>query len=403
MTQFFLARQPIFTRDMKVFAYELLFRGSRENAHGGAVDDDASTAKVIANAAELGLEKITRGRPAFINLPQRFLEEPELIPLDPGWMVAEILETVTLNDASMQGIQTLRQRGFTIALDDFVDTTSFDAILPLVDIVKIDVLALPPAQWGTQIARLRAHDCRILAEKVETRDAFDALRELGVDYFQGFFFARPLIVEGRQLPPVRVSLLQTLARLNDRNSSVDDIHAVVSRDVALSIKALSYVNSAANGLSRRIESIREALVYLGRDTIRRWVSLYVLASGETQPEEKLTLALQRAKVCELIAERGRHGNPDVCFTTGLFSMLDALMDSPLPDLLRQMNLTEEMRDALLCHIGETGEILACAKSMESTQDMASLKYPHLKVEELYAIQSDALYWTDEALSDLGIG
>ncbi|MEQ8516896.1 MAG: HDOD domain-containing protein [Chromatocurvus sp.] len=132
----------------------------------------------------------------------------------------------------------------------------------------------------------------------------------------------------------------------DPQSSVDDIHALVSRDVALSIKALNYVNSAANGLSRQIESIREALVYLGRDTIRRVVSLYVLASGETHPEEKLTLALQRAKVCELIAERGGRGHPDACFTLGLFSMLDALMDAPLPELLREMNLTEEMRATL---------------------------------------------------------
>lgn len=325
---------------MQVYAYELLFRDSRENAHGGAVDDDASTARVIANAAELGLQKLTRGRPAFINLPQRFLEEPELIPLDPAWMVPEILETVTLNDASMKSIKTLRERGFRISLDDYVDKTAFDDVLPLVDIVKIDVLALPRVQWATQIARLREHDCEILAEKVETRGASEALRDLEMDNFQGFFFARPLIVEGRQLRPVKVSLLQTLARLNDPKSSVDDIHAIVSRDVALSVKALNYVNSAANGLTRQIESIREALVYLGRDTIRRWVSLYVLASGETYPEEKLTLALQRAKVCELIAERGGRGNPDACFTLELFSMLDALMDAPLPGLLHPVHLTE---------------------------------------------------------------
>ena len=212
MTEFFLARQPIFTRDMQVHAYELLFRDSQKNVHGGIIDDNASTARVIANALELGLEKLTQGRPAFINLPQRFLEEPELIPLDSSWMVPEILETVILNDACLRGVRALRKRGFRLALDDFVNTTSFDAVLPLVDIVKIDVLALPQNQWATQIERLRAHKCQILAEKVETSQAFDALRALGVDYFQGFLFGRPSMVENRQLPTAKAGLVQTLTQ-----------------------------------------------------------------------------------------------------------------------------------------------------------------------------------------------
>ena len=401
MIPFFLARQPIFNRQLEVYAYELLFRDSNENAHGGAVDDDASTARVIANAAELGLETLTRGRQAFINIPQRFLEEPELIPLDPTWMVPEILETVTLNEACLKGIRGLHERGFCLALDDFVDTTAFDEILPMVDIVKLDVLALPQSQWATQIARLRRHNCQILAEKVETLDAYEMLHSLGVDYFQGYFFARPKIVEGRQLPPARVILLQTLARLNDPQSSVEDIHQLVSRDVALSVKALNHVNSAARGLSRHIESIREAIVYLGRNMIRRWVSLYLLASADTGPAENLTLALQRAKVCELIAEQTGQGDAEVCFTAGLYSMLDALMDAPLSDLLRNMNLTEDMRAALLSRSGEIGKILHCAEQLESGAVPAQV-YLKLSMDELAALQTDALRWSDAALKDLGI-
>ncbi|TCO69334.1 EAL and HDOD domain-containing protein [Chromatocurvus halotolerans] len=401
MTPFFLARQPIFNRQLEVYAYELLFRDSLDNAHGGTVDDDASTARVIANATELGLETLTRGRQAFINLPQRFLEDPELIPLDPSWMVPEILETVILNDACIAGIRRLQERGFCLALDDFVDTTDFDAILPLVDIVKLDVLALPEAQWATQIDRLRKHDCQILAEKVETLEAYETLHALGVEYFQGYFFARPKIVEGRQLPPARVTLLQTLARLNDPQSSVEDVHQLVSRDVALSVKALKHVNSAAQGLNRHIETIREAIVYLGRNTIRRWVSLYLLASTDTGPEENLTLALQRAKLCELIADHTGRGNPEACFTAGLYSMLDALMNAPLPDLLRHMNLADDMRAALLSRSGDTGKIIDCAQRLESG-DIPEQGYLRLSLRELGSLQADALRWTDDALRDLGI-
>lgn len=401
MIPFFLARQPIFNRQLEVHAYELLFRDSHNNAHGGAVDDDASTARVIANAAELGLETLTRGRQAFINIPQRFLEEPELIPLDPTWMVPEILETVILNEASLKGIRSLHERGFCLALDDFVDTKAFDEILPMVDIVKLDVLALPQSEWATQIAKLRRHNCQILAEKVETLAAYEFLHTLGVDYFQGYFFARPKIVEGRQLPPARVILLQTLARLNDPQSSVEDIHELVSRDVALSVKALNHVNSAARGLSRHIASIREAIVYLGRNVIRRWVSLYLLASADTGPEENLTLALQRAKMCELIAEQTGQGDPEVCFTAGLYSMLDALMDAPLTDLLRNMNLAGDMREALLSRSGKIGKILNCAAQLECGAVPAQ-GYLTLSMEALSTLQTHALRWTDDALRELGI-
>lgn len=198
-----------------------------------------------------------------------------------------------------------------------------------------------------------------------------------------------------------MNLLQTLAGLNNPESTIDDIHALVSRDVALGVKALNYVNSAASGLTRRIESIREALVYLGRDTIRRWVSLYVIASGEPVPEERITFALQRAKVCDLLSARSGRGSPDACFTAGLFSSLDALLNTPLPELLEQMHLSEEMRAALLCHAGDTGTILACAQQLEAG-DTGGLSGLGLSDMEFGTMHIEALCWTDEALRDLGL-
>ncbi|MHA7817552.1 MAG: EAL and HDOD domain-containing protein [Pseudohaliea sp.] len=401
MTPFFLARQPIFDRKLQMHAYELLFRDSRVNSNRGALDDAATTAQVIRNAAEVGFDRLTRGHPAYINLPQRFLEEPELIPLDPEQAVLEVLETVDLNERCIDGIRRLRERGFTIALDDFTSGDAFDAILPLVDIVKLDVLALPADAWAGEIERLRAHGCRLLAEKVETREAFETLRGLGVDYFQGFFFARPRVYRGRQLPPGRVTLVQALAGLNDPDSTVDDIHELVSRDVALAVKALTYVNSAACGLSRRVDSIREAIVYLGRDRIRRWVSLFVLASAESEPDERMTLALQRAKLCELIAARGGRQDPDACFTVGLFSMLDTLLDTPLAEVLQQMNLSADMRAALLAHAGGTGAVLGCARRLESG-DSAEVDCLGIDSGDLGLLLAEAVCWTDEVLRELGL-
>jgi len=398
---FFLARQPIFDRNLHMHAYELLFRDSPLNANSGALDDDATTAQVISNAAEVGFERLTRGHPAFINLPQRFLEEPELIPLAPEHAVLEILETVEINDRAIAGIEALRARGFTLALDDFVTGHAFDRILDLVDIVKLDVLALPKAEWPAAVQRLRGHGCRLLAEKVESREAFDRLRELGVDYFQGYFFAQPRVIRGRQLQPAQVNLVHALARLNDPDSTVEEIHELVSRDVALGVKALTLVNSAANALNRRVESIREAIVYLGRDRIRRWVSLFVLASADSKIDERMTLALQRARLCELIAHHGGREDPDACFTVGLFSMLDTLLDTPLPEIIRHMSLSDEMAAALLSERGGSGAVLACARRLESG-DTAQLGCLGLAAEDLGELLTEAICWTDDSLRELGL-
>ncbi|MCB1842548.1 MAG: EAL domain-containing protein [Halioglobus sp.] len=403
MSHFFLARQPIFDRDLQLHAYELLFRSSGESASAGELDGDIATARVIASAAELGIEKLTRGHAAFINLPQRFLEEPDLMPLSPDTVVLEILETVVVNDAALTGIQRLHERGFRIALDDFIDSQAFDAILPLVDTVKLDVRELPQAQWAQQVERLRGHGCKLLAEKVETRNEFEALSELGVDYFQGYFFARPRIVRGRQIAPDKANLIRTLMLLNDPDCSVDDIHELVSRDIAMSVKALNYVNSAASGLTRRIESIREAIVYLGRDTIKQWVAVYLIASEDSKPRELLTLALVRAKLCELLAVRQGRSDADACFTIGLFSLLDLLLDAPLEDILRQMKLTEDMRAALLGNKGDKGALLACAKCLqvgdEQAGPVASLNLDPALIGDVHA---EAVMWADAALRDMGM-
>lgn len=402
MSEFFLARQPILDREQRLHAYELLFRSSRYNANLGEFDGDTATARVIATAAELGIERLTRGRSAFINLPQRFIEEPDLMPLSPDTVVLEILETVALNDAAMAGIRSLRERGFRIALDDFVDSVSFDAILSMVDTVKLDVRALDPDQWPVQIARLRDHGCKLLAEKVETRQEFEMLRDLGVDYFQGFFFARPSMFRGRQITPDRLNLVQTLMRLSDPECSLEEIQELVGRDVALSVKALNYVNSSANALNRKIDSVREAIFYLGRDEVKRWVSVFLLASEDSKPQELMTLALTRAKTCELLATRMGREDADVFFTTGLLSMLDSFLDARLDDILPGMNLTSDMQAALLEGAGDKGAALALARQLELGEDIEPEAALDLDFESLGEVYAEAVIWADENLREMGI-
>ena len=271
---YFLARQPILDRDLKLFAYELLFRNSTVNSAPEDIEAVSATAQVLTHAVEIGLERLSRGHLTFINLPREFLVDPTLLPIDPVRVMLEILEDVAPDEEVVAGVRELQDSGFKIALDDVVDAAAYADLLPYVDTVKIDIREMAAENWSEQIARLKGYGCKVLAEKVETEEEFMRLKALGVDYFQGYFFARPRIVSGRRLPTNKIALLRLLrllSKLNDPDTDVDELQTLISQDVGLSIRALAYVNSAANALNRKIESVREAVVWLGRETIRNWV------------------------------------------------------------------------------------------------------------------------------------
>ena len=210
---YFLARQPILDRDLKLFAYELLFRNSTVNSAPEDIEAVSATAQVLTHAVEIGLERLSRGHLTFINLPREFLVDPTLLPIDPVRVMLEILEDVAPDEEVVAGVRELQDSGFKIALDDVVDAAAYADLLPYVDTVKIDIREMAAENWSEQIARLKGYGCKVLAEKVETEEEFMRLKALGVDYFQGYFFARPRIVSGRRLPTNKIALLRLLSKL----------------------------------------------------------------------------------------------------------------------------------------------------------------------------------------------
>lgn len=400
-SHFFLARQPILDRDLKLFAYELLFRVSSENTAPGVIDGVSATAQVLTHAMEIGLERLSRGHLAFINLPREFLVDPTLLPIDPVRVMLEILEDVIPDEDVVAGVQSLRASGFKVALDDVVDSAAWGDLLPFVDTVKIDIQAMVADNWSQEIGRIKAYGCKVLAEKVETAEEFERLKDLGVDYFQGYFFARPRIVSGRRLPTNKIALLRLLSKLNDPDTGVDELQALISQDVGLSIRALAYVNSAANALNRKIETVREAVVWLGRELIRSWVVLYIMSGVEGKADEVVTLGLVRGRVCELLARRCRFENPDSFFSVGLFSVLDALLDVTLADALKHLSLPADLRDALTSHAGDKGNALLCALRLESGE-AGHVTYRDLDERELGEVYIEAVEWADVAARQAGL-
>jgi EAL and modified HD-GYP domain-containing signal transduction protein len=401
--RYFIARQPILDRKLELHAYELLFRaapGDEEAKDSDEFDADGATAEVLSIAADAGLDTLVGKHLAFVNLPQRFLADPDLLALSPRRVVLEVLEDVVFDERALQGMQRLRRRGYSLALDDFIYDETREPAMALVDMIKLDISQIERDEWPRYVGTLKSRGHQVLAEKVETRDEFEALAALGCDFFQGFFFARPALLSGARLGASKLTLLQLISRINDADTDIDTLAELVSRDVSLSVRALNYVNSAANALNKRIESVREAIVYLGRNTIRNWVTVYLMASVNDKPSEIMALALVRARFCELVATRGGAAEPGAFFTVGMFSVLDALLDAPLATILAELAITDDMRDALLHHGGSKGLALQIMLDLErgETPRLPDSIDP-LIVAQLHA---DAIAWSVEARRDMGL-
>lgn len=403
MKQYFIARQPILDRNLDLHAYELLFRATSESVGAraeAAFDADAATAEVLSIAADAGLAELVGKHLAFVNLPQRFLADPDLIVLSPSRVVLEVLEDVEFDDAALEAIRLLTRRGYTLALDDFIYDESMEPAMALIELIKLDISQIDRSDWPLYVNRLKARGHRVLAERVETHDQFEELSRLGCDYFQGFFFARPALVSGARLNSDKITLLQLLSRTNDGNTGIDELAELVSRDLALSVRALKYVNSAANALNQRISSVREAIVYLGRNTIRNWVTVYLMSSIDDKPSEIMTLALVRARFCELVASRGGAEDPDAFFTVGMFSVLDALLDASLEKILQDLAISEDMRQALLKHQGTKGLVLDIIESLERGETPAMPD--NFDANVVAEIHAEAIAWSVEAARDMGL-
>jgi len=355
--EIFIGRQPIYDRNLDLFAYELLYRSSTDN-QAAFEDGDIATSEVIVNTfMDMGLESIVGNSLAFINLTRGFVTGQWPLPLGRDRVVLEVLEEVLAEPEVIAAVNNLAAEGHTIALDDFSFDPAMDPLLHLAHIVKVDIRATPRETLAERVIRLRHFGVQLLAEKVETQEELAYCQELGFDYFQGYFFCRPNVIQGRRIATNRLVILNLLAKLQDPDAELGDLEALIVQDVSLTYRLLRYINSAGTGLSRKVESIHRALLLLGTRLIRHWVTLLVLARIEDKPKELITTSLVRAKMCELIGQVRGADNLEQHFTVGLFSTLDAMMDQPLEALVPALPLTDEVSAALLQHRGPLGETL----------------------------------------------
>jgi EAL and modified HD-GYP domain-containing signal transduction protein len=344
-----LARQPIMDESRQVLGYELLYRGLRERAESF---DSVATARVICETlAHIGAERVVGPARMFVNLGQDLLEDgaAEVLAsvLPAGQGVLEILEGVEASPQGLKAVARLRSRGILIALDDFAFQPGVTPFLEHADYVKVDVMAAG-AGLGALAERLRPYGIPLIAEKVETLAVAKGCADLGFQFFQGYFFARPEAQDGERVGVQVHSVITLLSELQRPEGVPAALAETIGRDVALSHQILRLANSAAFRRRRALSSLMDAVVLLGQDVIRQWASLLLMARLAThKPRELLNMALVRARLCQKIGESITELEPNVLFTAGLLSVLDALLDKPMATVVTELPLGDNLRDALL--------------------------------------------------------
>lgn len=394
MSEVYVGRQPIFDRNLDVFGYELLYRSADIN-QALFLDGDHATSVVISNTfLEIGLERLVSDKWAFINLTRPFLLGEFPIPLQPDKLILEILEDIVLDAELLQAVQKLKQQGFTLALDDITDPSRMQALQGLASIVKLDLRLADHSQISAQMALYKQAGVKVLAEKIETMEEFEWCEALGFDYFQGYFLSKPQVVKEKKLTGTKITIMQLLASMQIPNVEFHKIEEIIQHDVALSYKLLRLINSAYYGVRSEIKSIKQALTLLGLRQIQSWVSLLLLSEADNKPSELLKTAMIRGKMCELLAETLEEPKPEILFTIGLFSVLDALMDMSLEDILNQVPLAQDVKEALLRHTGPYGRILSSVIAYERAD------WPHVRLQGLNPIEVVDCYlaaveWSEE--------
>lgn len=365
----FLGRQPILDRRQELFAYELLFRNNSENA-ANVSDDLAATASVISHAfGEIGVEQALGPYKGFINCDAALLlsDLPELLP--PDKIVLEVLETVELTPEIIERCADLKRHGFMLAIDDFThEVERWRPLLLLTDIVKIDLQQLDRHQLLDTTNTLKTYPLRLLAEKVDSREMADVCKNLGYDYFQGYYFARPAILGGQKLGQSQAALMRLLA-LVLQDAETSQLENALKQQPGLAFNLLRLTNSVATGVRMKITSLRHAITVLGRRQLQRWLQLviYTNPDGKEFPSPLMHLAATRGRMIELLASRVRPGDREFeghAFLTGIMSLMPALLGVPMENVLQGLPLDNSVVEALTSRDGELGALLSLAESLE---------------------------------------
>jgi len=325
----FIARQPIFDRDQNIFGYELLFRSGLDNFFDTSLDQDYASSKMLMDSLVIfGFDELTRGKKVFMNFTKKSLLSDIVLLLPRKTTVIELLEDIDPDSEVISAFEQYKKKGYTLALDDFEYNKKFEPLLDMTDIVKVDFLLTKGKERADIIKRINNPNIKYLAEKVETIEEFNQAIDMGYSYFQGYFFSKPVIVTGTDMPAYKLNFLQIIQEL---------------------YKPTVIINSAAFALRKEVYSIRHALNLLGIDELKKWISLMSLSQvSDDKPEQLMITSVSIAKFSEIIAEKTRNNSiKSNFFLAGLFIYIDGFLNRSMEDIVKNLPIIDEIKDALL--------------------------------------------------------
>ncbi len=393
----YIARQPIFDRNLKVFGYELLYRQNKQNFFTGVNDDQATSELIYNTFVIMEPKEITGGALAFINFSKDLIDSdiPYLLP--PKDIVVEVLERNEANQATVEACKKLRSKGYTIALDDFIFDKENSPLIEFADIIKVEY---PAVDIATHQGLIKQYGSRIkfLAEKIETREDFNNAVKMGYDFFQGYFFSKPAMLDSKEIESFDVNILNVVRELSQKEPNFYVISDIIERDMGLSYKLLKLVNSVYYGAKSRIKDINQALVYIGSNELYQWFSLMMLKNVQNiENAEIIKLSLIRGKLMEFMAVELGCKDKMEYFFTGIFSFIDVLLNKPIEKIMDSLPLSDSVKQALLGNDNEHRKFLDCVIACESA-DWGAIEHRHpmdrIGVKKFMDLYIESLKWAE---------
>jgi c-di-GMP-related signal transduction protein len=396
LNEVFVGRQPILDRTNKIFGYELLFR-SNTGPGANVTDNMTATASVMVNTLNnIGINKMIGERKGFVNVDAEMLESDVLDLLPKESTILEILETVNIDERVAENLKKRRNEGFQLALDDFLFNKSYVPIFGVINFVKIDLLAYQGDTLKQVVKRLKRYPLKLLAEKVETREDFAQCLDLGFEFFQGYFFAKPSLITAKSISPAQVVLIE-LSKLLSREEELFAIENLFKRNPDLNYKLLMFINSASFYTTQKITSIRQSIALLGYRNLLKWVTLllYSREGEDIKSSPLLERAALRGRIMELLAQRVMESAEvaDSAFITGVLSLIDVLLQTPMEQIVTELNLTQEINGALIAREGFLGALISVVEKLEQeqfTEISSILSQYRLTLQDLFLIENNAI-------------
>ena len=405
--EIYVARQPIFDSNKNVVAYELLHRQAGETQYAQQDGNYASSSVIAGNFLSLGLDSLTSGKQAFINFTAELLTSGVATILPKDQLVIELLETIEPTEQIVSTCKELSSEGYQLALDDFVMQPGYEELLRFVNIVKVDFLATTPQQQKGIVVRWKRDGLRFLAEKVETDADFKRAVACGYTLFQGYFFAKPVLLAANAVPVSKLGYLQLMTALNQKNPDFRQIASAIESDVAISLETIKLVNSAFYGKKQRIRPIHQAVVSLGMEGVRKWIYLSALRKlVSKKPDILISNSLIRSRFMELLSEQnGAQSRMSEYALLGLFSLLDTITNCSFPLLLKDLNISDDIKAVLMygqqdSHIGKAFQLMLAYEKGDWQSAQTLCSELGISIESVSEAYLNSLAWYNKEMLPL---